>query len=151
MKYLFIIPARGGSKGIPRKNIRDFLGKPLICHAIDQARAFAPDADICLTTDDPEIKDVAENYGLEVPFLRPDYLASDTAGTYEVLLHALDHYEKQGRKYDAIVLLQPTSPFRNTTHIREAIEKYIPDLDMVVTVSESPANPYYTLFDEDND
>lgn len=151
MKYLFIIPARGGSKGIPRKNIRDFLGKPLICHAIDQARAFAPDADICLTTDDPEIKDVAENYGLEVPFLRPDYLASDTAGTYEVLLHALDHYEKQGRKYDAIVLLQPTSPFRNTTHIREAIEKYTPDLDMVVTVSESPANPYYTLFEEDND
>ena len=94
MKYLVVIPARGGSKGIPRKNIKPLAGKPLIYYTIDTARAIVPDEDICVSTDDDGIIQIVENYGLKVYFKRPDELATDTAGTYEVLLHALDFYEK---------------------------------------------------------
>jgi len=148
MKYLVVIPARGGSKGIPRKNIKPLNGKPLIEYAIDIARKIVSDEDICVSTDDDEIIKVVENYGLKVAFKRPDSLATDTSGTYEVLLHALSFYEKIGREYDAIILLQTTSPFRTTTHIREALSLYSKDVDMVVSVKESEANPYYNCFEE---
>ena len=81
MKPLVIIPARGGSKGIPHKNIKLLGGKPLICRAIDNARAVAPDSDICVSTDDSEIIQVVEDYGLKVPFIRPTELAADNSGT----------------------------------------------------------------------
>lgn len=149
MKSLFVIPARGGSKGIPHKNIKPLGGKHLIRYAIDCARAFAPDDDICVTTDDSEIIKCAEDYGLKVPFVRPDYLATDTVGTYEVLLHALNFYENQGRKYDAIVLLQPTSPFRTKEDVEGAMAKYNDEVDMVVSVKEAATNPYYNSFEED--
>lgn len=148
MKYLVVIPARGGSKGIPRKNIKPFGGKPLIYYAIDTARAIVPDEDICVSTDDDEIIQVVEDYGLKVPFKRPEELATDTAGTYEVLLHALDFYEKQGRHYDALILLQNTSPFRTAEHVKEALTLYTPNVDMVVSVKECAANPYYCVFEE---
>lgn len=150
MKYLVVIPARGGSKGIPRKNIKPLAGKPLIYYTIDVARAIVPDIDICVSTDDEEIIQVVEDYGLKVPFKRPDKLATDTAGTYEVLLHALDFYEKQERYYDVLILLQNTSPFRTVDHVKEALKLYTPELDMVVSVKECPANPYYCIFEEDN-
>ena len=150
MKTLVIIPARGGSKGIPHKNIKLLGGKPLICRAIDNARSMAPDADICVSTDDPEIIRVVENYGLKVPFIRPAELAADNSGTYEVLLHALGFYEQQGRTYDTIILLQPTSPFRRDEDIREALKLYSPDIDMVVSVTEARANPYYNCFEADS-
>ncbi|MDE6340735.1 MAG: acylneuraminate cytidylyltransferase family protein [Muribaculaceae bacterium] len=150
MKTLYIIPARGGSKGIPGKNIKPFLGKPLICHAIDQARgAGADDADICVSTDSDEIRRVVEEHGLKVPFMRPDELATDTAGTYEVLLHALDFYEKRGKHYDRIVLLQPTSPLRRTEDIRNALALWNDDIDMVVSVCEAATNPYYNAYETD--
>lgn len=149
MKLLVIIPARGGSKGIPHKNIKELGGRPLIQYAIDGARSVAGDDDICVSTDDLDIIKVVENYGLNIPFVRPNYLASDTMGTYEVLLHALDFYEKKGNVYDAIVLLQPTSPFRQAEDIKGAIEKYTSDVDMVVTVKEARSNPYYNSFEED--
>lgn len=151
MKNLVIIPARGGSKGIPHKNIKALGGKPLICRAIDNARAVADDADICVSTDDPEIIRVVEDYGLKVPFVRPVELAADNSGTYEVLLHALDFYEKQGRNYDAVLLLQPTSPFRCDEDVRGAMALYTPDIDMVVSVTEAKANPYYNSFEADNE
>ena len=151
MKTLVIIPARGGSKGIPRKNIKPLNGKPLIYYSIDCARAICPDEDICISTDDAEIISVVEQYGLKVPFVRPAELASDTAGTYEVLLHALDFYEKQGRHYDAVVLLQNTSPFRKAEQVKEALELYNDKVDMVVSVKECAANPYYCVFEEDKD
>ncbi len=97
MKPLVIIPARGGSKGIPHKNIKLLGGKPLICRAIDNARAVAPDSDICVSTDDSEIIQVVEDYGLKVPFIRPTELAADNSGTYEVLLHALSFYDPAGK------------------------------------------------------
>lgn len=150
MKLLTIIPARGGSKGIPRKNIKPLNGKPLIYYTIDCARALCTDEDICVSTDDTEIISVVEEYGLKVPFVRPAELASDTAGTYEVLLHALDFYEKQGKRYDVVLLLQNTSPFRTAEHVKEALKLYTPDVDMVVSVKECPANPYYCVFEENS-
>lgn len=148
MKILAIIPARGGSKGIPRKNIKPLAGKPLIYYTIDCARAICCDDDICVSTDDDEIIQLVEDYGLKVPFKRPVELATDTAGTYEVLLHALDFYEQQGLRYDVVVLLQNTSPFRSANHLMEAIKLYTPDVDMVVSVKECAANPYYCVFEE---
>ena len=149
MKILTIIPARGGSKGIPRKNIKELNGKPLIYYTIDCARTVCNDEDICVSTDDAEIISVVEKYGLKVPFVRPAELASDTAGTYEVLLHALDFYEKQGKHYDVVLLLQNTSPFRKAEHVRDALALYEPNIDMVVSVKESATNPYYNCFVED--
>ena len=151
MKILTIIPARGGSKGIPRKNIKPLAGKPLIYYTIDCARAICDDEDICVSTDDDEIIQVVEDYGLKVPFKRPAELATDTAGTYEVLLHALDFYEQRGRKYDVVVLLQNTSPFRTSEHVLGALKLYTPDIDMVVSVKECPANPYYCVFEENDE
>ena len=150
MKILVIIPARGGSKGIPHKNIKPLNGKPLIHYSIDEAREIVGDDDICVSTDDPEIIKCVEDYGLKVPFVRPEELATDTAGTYEVLLHALSFYEKQGRHYDVVLLLQNTSPFRKAEQIKEALALYNDNVDMVVSVKECAANPYYCVFEEGN-
>lgn len=147
---LIIIPARGGSKGIPHKNIKPLNGKPLIYYAIDTARAITIDDNICVSTDDMDIKSVVESYGLHVPFIRPDELSTDTAGTYEVLLHALDYYEKQGKQYKAVLLLQTTSPFRTAEQVKGALQLFDnSNADMVVSVKECPANPYYNVFEED--
>ena len=151
MKTLYVIPARGGSKGIPHKNIKPLAGKPLIGYSIDVARQLAADDDICLTTDDPDIAATAESMGLNVPFLRPASLATDTCGTYEVLIHALDFYRDRGIDYDTLVLLQPTSPMRTADNVRAAMALYSPDIDMVVTVKEAASNPYYNCYETDND
>ena len=151
MKTLYVIPARGGSKGIPHKNIKPLAGKPLIGYSIDVARQLAADDDICLTTDDPDIAATAESMGLNVPFLRPASLATDTCGTYEVLIHALDFYRDRGIDYDTLVLLQPTSPMRTADDVRAALALYSLDIDMVVTVKEAASNPYYNCYETDND
>ena len=150
MKILVVIPARGGSKGIPHKNIKPLNGKPLIYYSIDVARQFTADEDICVTTDDDEIIKVVENYGLKVPFKRPDYLATDTCGSNEVIQHAWKFYEDKGIHYDAVLLLQPTSPFRKIEFLKEAVALYDDSIDMVTSVKSAPCNPYYDGF-EDND
>lgn len=147
-KTLFLIPARGGSKGIPRKNIKILGEKPLIYHSIDIAKYFVDDAFICVSTDDLEIKSVCENYGLNVPFLRPAHLATDTAGADEMIMHALEFYQKQNINIEKIVLLQPTSPFRKATHIENAMNLYDNQIDMVISVKETEVNPYYLLCNE---
>ena len=144
-----VIPARGGSKGVPGKNIKFLKGKPLIQYTIEAAREVFNDSEIILSTDDLKIKAVVENMGLKVPFLRPKELATDTAGTYEVLLHALDFFESTYGKPDKMILLQPTSPFRRAEHIKSAMELYSDELDMVVSVKETKSNPYYILREED--
>ncbi len=151
MKPLIIIPVRGGSKGIPGKNIKKLHGKPLIQYTIDAARKIFKDYEICVSTDSPEIKGVVEKLGLAAPFLRPSELATDTASTYDVLLHALNFYESRGYYSDVVILLQATSPFRNSKHISEALELYRSTYDMVVSVTETKSNPYYVLFEEDED
>ena len=149
MKSLFLIPARGGSKSIPHKNIKPLAGKPLIYYTIDIARSLSNDEDICVSTDDDEIINVVNAYGLKVPFKRPDALASDTSGSYEVIIHALDYYQSKGIKYDTVVLLQPTSPFRSTDDVRKCMEVYSPRYDMIVSVKSASSNPYYDCFEAD--
>ncbi len=152
MNTLFLITARGGSKGIPGKNVRDFCGKPLVARSVEQAMALAGDTDtVCLSTDSDKIRAAAEACGLEVPFLRPGYLASDTAGSYEVIIHALDWHEERGKRFDRVVLLQPTSPLRTLDDIRGAMALWTPDVDMVVSVCEARTNPYYNAFETDAD
>ena len=136
---LFVIPARGGSKGLPGKNIKELCGKPLIAYSIDVAREFVDDEHICVSTDSEEIKLVVESYGLSVPFLRPDYLATDTATTNDVLVHAVNFFKEQGCEYKKLVLLQPTSPLRTSQDVQGAIELYRNDIDMVVSVMKSHA------------
>lgn len=145
---LFVITARGGSKGIAGKNIKPLNNKPLIYYTIDAARQCTADENICLSTDSAEIIKSAEAYGLAVPFTRPAQLATDTAGSYEVLLHAYNFYKEAGREYEVLILLQPTSPFRSGKHIEEALKLYSSEIDMVVSVCKSDANPYFNLFEE---
>jgi CMP-N,N'-diacetyllegionaminic acid synthase len=151
MKHLVVIPARGGSKGVPRKNVKDLAGKPLIYYTIEAAREIFEDRHIIVSTDDEVIKEVVEKTGLKVPFLRPTELATDEAGTQEVLKHAIKFSEDIGYYPDTLILLQPTSPFRTGDHIRAALTLYHSDLDMVVSVKETKSNPYYVLFEENKE
>lgn len=139
MKILYVIPARGGSKGIPRKNIKLLAGKPLIYYSIDIARSLTSDDNICVSSDDEEIIKTVEAYGLKVPFKRPDELATDTATTHDVLIHAINFYENQGQQYDIVILLQPTSPFRKKEQVEEATSLLNDKLDMIVSVKKSLA------------
>ena len=150
MKTLWLIPARGGSKGIPNKNLRPFCGESLVRRAIKQALSCtAKDDVVFVSTDSDAIKEEAKKTGIEIPFLRPYELASDTASTYSVILHTLKEFKTVGRNFERVVLLQPTSPFRTTEDIKGAMELWSEDIDMVVSVSESKANPYFNLFEED--
>lgn len=145
---LFLITARGGSKGIPGKNIKKLGGKPLLYYTIDVAREITTDENICLSTDSDDIISSALEYGLKVPFKRPDELSTDICGSYEVLLHALNYYSQNGRFVDTVVLLQPTSPFRKATQVQEAMDMFSSDLDMVVSVCKSEINPYFNLYEQ---
>jgi CMP-N,N'-diacetyllegionaminic acid synthase len=148
---LAIIPARGGSKGLPGKNIKPLNGKPLIWYTIEAAREVFPDNNICVTTDDQAIIDVVEQTGLKVPFIRPAELATDTAGSWEVVEHAYSFYKKQGKEFEKLVLLQPTSPLRTGKNIKEAWELFenTPEAEIVASVKKTKANPYFNLFEAD--
>ncbi len=148
-KSLYIIPARGGSKGIPRKNIRSLAGKPLIHYSIEVARQLADDSHIILSTDDEEIAEVARLTGLPVPYMRPARLATDTAGSREVILDAMDAADSMGVDYKRVVLLQPTSPLRTVDDVKRCLDLYRNDIDMVVSVVEASCNPYYNCFETD--
>ncbi|MGB3815979.1 MAG: acylneuraminate cytidylyltransferase family protein [Shinella sp.] len=137
MTYLAIIPARGGSKGVPGKNIRDMSGKPLIAWSIEAALGIAG-VTVMVSTDSEEIAEVAKAHGAEVPFLRPAALATDTMATEPVLLHALDHYAAKGRHFDAIILLQPTSPFRKPGAVKSALAAFEAEgADSLLSVCEN--------------
>ena len=147
---LFLITARGGSKGIPGKNIKKLDGKPLLCYTVDVARALVPDEQICLSTDDDDIISVAENIGLPVLFKRPADLALDNSGSYGVILHALNFYKALNKNFKNLILLQPTSPFRTPEDVKKAIDLFNYEIDMVVSVNVCRKNPYYNLFEEND-
>ena len=152
MKILGLIPARGGSKGIPGKNIRFLGGKPLLQHSIEAAKRSILLSRIVLSSDDEEIIKTAKKLGLEVPFVRPQELAGDGSGSLEVIQHAVRFFSQEGENFDAVCLLQPTSPFRRTRLIDEAIEKFTSGkFDSLVSVREVPAayNPHW-VFEEQN-
>jgi CMP-N-acetylneuraminic acid synthetase len=123
-RYLAVIPARGGSKRLPGKNVMKIGEHSLIGYAIEGVKHLEPIAEICVTTDDQEIADETLKYGPYVHFKRPDYLASDEAKTFDVVFHAIQWFRDQGTEFDAVVLLQPTSPLRTKQHIREAIQRF---------------------------
>jgi N-acylneuraminate cytidylyltransferase len=148
MKILYVIPARKGSKGLPGKNIKILGDQPLINYSLNFARLFAEDKDICVSTDSEEIGKVVTYSGYQVPFYRPEGLSGDGSGMYEVVLHALGMYEQKNGEYDAVVLLQPTSPFRRKFFLEEVLVLFGEGTDMVVGVKESKANPYFNLFEE---
>jgi len=148
---LAIIPARGGSKGLPRKNVRLLGGIPLIAHTIRAALRSRIER-VVVSTDDEEIAKIAKGWGAEVPFLRPLEYAGDSSTSLSVLLHALRFLEeKESYAADYVVFLQPTSPFRNARHINEALEKHLhsgkKSLISVTDVQEF--HPYF-MFSIDN-
>lgn len=123
-KILTVIPARGGSKGIKRKNIRDLSGRPLISYAVEAAKAASNIERLIVSTDDKEIAEIAKSYGAEIPFLRPQELATDTTTLILVMRHALHFFDGRGERFDAVLSLQPTSPFIKSSTIDTAIEKF---------------------------
>ena len=125
MKVLGVIPARGGSKGLPGKNIKSLLGKPLIAWTIEQALASKFLTKLIVSTDDQRIAKVAKQYGADVPFYRPVELSSDTAASIDVIIHALDFFKQKGEHFDMVVMLEPTSPLRETSDIDNAIEQLV--------------------------
>lgn len=128
MNILCIIPARGGSKGIPGKNIIDVKGKPLIAYSIEPALEVLKAgliSKVIVSTDSEEIAKVSRKYGAEVPFLRPDEISGDKAKSVEFMSHALDFFEKSGQHFDAVLLLQPTSPLRDALDLKTALEMYV--------------------------
>lgn len=152
MKILAVIPARGGSKGIPKKNIKLLGNKPLLQFTAEKALASKLLTQVILSTDSEEIAQVGKAIGLDVPFIRPQNLALDTTPTIEVLQHALVFYEDQGVFFDAICILQPTTPFREEGVIDKAIEKFkATNVETLISVLEVPHqfNPHWT-FEVDN-
>jgi len=139
---LAIIPARGGSKRLPGKNILPLAGKPLIAWTIDAALGSSVFASVLVSTDDEAIAQVARHCGAQVPWLRPAELAGDTASSADVLRHALRWYEGQYGEVDAAVLLQPTTPFRTAGTIRSAVAQYLAQDQRQAVVSVSPASPH---------
>src|SRR4029450_5189018 len=140
MKTLAIIPARGGSKGLARKNVRPVGGTPLVVRAIEQARASRSVDEGVVSTDDPEIAALSERAGAGVVH-RPAELAEDGTPTVPVLLHVLETRDGRGLP-DCVVTLQPTSPLRLPRHIDEAIALLTPDIDAVVSVSPVGHSPF---------
>jgi CMP-N-acetylneuraminic acid synthetase len=138
-----IIPARGGSKGILRKNLCDIAGKPLIAYTIEAARKARFLTKVVVSTDDEEIAAIAESFGAEVPVLRPRELAQDGSPTIQSVQHMVEHIEEQGGKVDVAVTLQPTSPLREAGDIDGAIKTLLDTgADSVISVTEARHSPY---------
>ncbi|MBN3518710.1 acylneuraminate cytidylyltransferase family protein [Algoriphagus lutimaris] len=153
MRVLGLIPARGGSKGVPGKNIKFLGGKPLLAYTAESAFESKFLEKTILSTDDQNIAVVGESLGVEVPFIRPEKLALDQTPTLPVINHALDYYESLGEKFDVVCLLQVTSPFRPAGFIDQAILKFKNSkADSLVSVLEVPDhfNPHWTFEDSAN-
>ena len=152
-RVLCTICARGGSKGVPKKNIRPLCGKPLIAHTIETAlRCKALDR-VVVSTDDPEIRDVALRYGAEAPFLRPAALATDQASKWPVLRHLVRALEDQEcYTCDIVADLDPTAPLREVADVEACLRILVEErADVVVTVYEAPKNPYFNMVEYEGD
>ncbi len=154
MNIICVIGARGGSKGVPGKNIRPLLGKPLIAWTIEQAKKCKLIDHVVVSTDDKEIAKIAKEYNAEVPFIRPKELASDESGKWEVWQHALKACEEfYNKKFDIYLDLDCTSPVRDVEDIYKAIDQYnSSDVDAIFSICEARKNPYFNMveYNEDN-
>lgn len=152
-RVLGLVPARGGSKGVPGKNIRSLGGRPLIAWTIEAALDAEHLSAVVVSTDDPAIAEAARDAGAEVPFLRAPELAADTTPTLPVILDALDRLAEDDRVFDAVCLLQPTTPFRPAALIDRAIEQFVEHgADAVVSVRQIPFDhhPDWALVTDDD-
>jgi CMP-N-acetylneuraminic acid synthetase len=153
MRVLGIVTARGGSKGIPRKNIVPLLGRPLLAYTADAALAARRLTRVILSTEDEEIAEVGRRCGLEVPFMRPPDLARDDTPTLPVLQHAVSYLEALGDRYDAVCLLQPTNPLRRSEDVDACVELLESSgADSVISVLPVPAeyNPHWVYFQRED-
>lgn len=142
---LAVIPARGGSKGVPGKNIKMLAGKPLIAYTIEAAITSGIFSKIIVSTDSREIADIATAYGGEVPFLRPDEISGDMTSSDDVILHALSYFSQQSLSFELVCKLQPTSPFRTAEHLREAYQLFQEkQADFLVSVCECEHSPLWS-------
>ena len=133
MKNIAIIPARGGSKRIPRKNIKPFMGKPIIAYSIEAALQSGLFDEVMVSTDDEEIAEIACKYGAQVPFMRSAEMSNDYAGTDDVILEVLRKYKEQGRKFETVCCIYSTAPFVTPERLREAYGKMNSEIDSVFT------------------
>lgn len=154
MNILITLCGRGGSKGIPGKNIKELNGKPLLAYSIKHAKEFAnahPNVDILLSTDDKTIKEVASSFGLETDYVRPDYLANDTVGKIDVLKDAIKFQENKNQKeYDILLDLDITSPLRTQNDLNEGLNKLLADDKAInlFSVSKPHKNPYFNVVED---
>jgi len=156
MEILITLCARGGSKGIPGKNIRNINGKPLIAYSIDHANSFSEkhNADITLSTDSLDIRDVAKSFGLETEYVRPDSVSLDNTGKMETILHVLNFEESYSKKkYDFILDLDISSPLRNLDDLLIGFEKIKADQDALnlFSVNHANRNPYFNMVEQKSD
>ncbi len=144
-KIIAIIPARGGSKGLPKKNIKDICGKPLIVWSIEHAQHSKYVDEIFVSTDSEEIAEVSKKFGCPVPFLRPAHLATDLASPVDAVMDLLKKLEKDGKNFDYLILLQPTSPLREKDDVDKMIEllhKNANSKDGLCSMGEAVVTPY---------
>ncbi len=149
LRVLGLIPARGGSKGVPRKNVRPLAGRPLLDYTVEAARASRRLSEVVLTTEDEEIARIGRGLGLDVPFLRPAELARDETPMLPVVVHAIEWLEAHGRIFDAICLLQPTNPLRRADDIDGCIallEDQRADASVTVLRVPHEHNPHWVYF-----
>lgn len=151
MKVLGVIPARGGSKTVPRKNIKMLAGKPLIAWTIESAHGSKLNRTV-LSTDDTEIAEVGRSFGVDVPFMRPAELATDLANSVPMMQHAVNECEKTDGRYDAIMMLQPTAPMRTSGDIDNALAilENEPDIDAVITLTRAAEYPERMKYLDEN-
>ena len=148
--YLFIIPARKGSKGIPNKNTKLLNGKPLINYTLDYASKVSTGLDkVCITTDDNKVRELTKKYDFDI-LKRPSKLATDSSSMNDVVKHVMEKYNRQDIFFKAIIILQPTSPIRHINDFNKIELLYTPEIDMVVSVRKARENPYYLLYEENS-
>lgn len=142
---LWLIPARSGSKSIPHKNIKKLGDYPLMAYRIKSALSIASPNNVWVSTDSEEYAEIAKGFGATVPFLRPEELATETATSADVVLHAMNEAEKQGLKYSVLGLLEPTSPFITYNQLSDAVQQLLDDdeAENIVAVRESRPNTFF--------
>jgi len=150
MRILALIPARGGSKGIPRKNLKKLNGIPLVGYTIAAGLKCKLISKLVVSTEDAEIAEISKSLGAQVPFRRPDVLANDESPTIDTVVHALEYFQSKGEIFDAVCLLQPTIPFRTAESIDEAIRSFADsEADSLISVDKIPHqfNPYWSFIE----
>jgi len=150
MKKIAIIPARGGSKRIIKKNIKNFLGKPIIAYSIEAALSSGVFDEVMVSTDDAEIAEISKKYGAQVPFLRSLEASSDTATTAQVLIEVIDEYKKLGQEFEYFACIYPCAPFLKSQRLKDAMELLVEkDVDSVLPVVKFSYPPQRCLVERD--